>query len=69
MITDETFTYAIVHRSGRWMIEVTDETGETNFMTCGINPTKAEVWARVRMLRLDDDGIDASHGQPRNYQS
>ena len=49
------------------MIEATDQDGEITYLTCG-NSTEAEVWARIRMLLLDDDGIDARHGQPRKYQ-
>ena len=65
---DEQFSYEPVCHNGRWMIRATDANGETNFMTCGINPTEAEVWKRIGFLRLDDDKIDAERGAPRKYQ-
>ena len=64
----EKITYEPVCRDGRWMIEATID-GEPSLMTCGINPTEAEVWERIRFLRLDDDKIDAGRGAQRQYQS
>ena len=63
------FSYKPACRGGRWMIEVTDASGETSLMTCGVNPTDAGVRERIRWLLLDDDEIDAARGVPRRYQS
>ena len=63
------FSYRPACRNGRWMIEVTDASGETSLMTCGVNPTDAGVRERIRWLLLDDDEIDAARGVPRRYQS
>jgi hypothetical protein len=62
------YTYKPVMRGTRWVIECTDEKGETDIMTCGINPTREEVLARIRMLRVDDDNINVKRGQPRVLQ-
>jgi hypothetical protein len=51
------------------MIEVTDASGETSLMTCGVSPTEAEVLERIRWLLFDDDEIDAARGAPCRYQS
>jgi hypothetical protein len=69
MSDDEQYSYEPVFRSGRWMIEATDADGETHFMTCGVNPTEAEVMTRIRFLHLDDDKCDAAYGAERKYQS
>jgi hypothetical protein len=59
--------YEPVHRSGRWMIQATDEDGEVTFITGG-DSTLEQVWERIRFLRLDDDRIDGAAGEPRKYQ-
>jgi hypothetical protein len=35
--------YEPVHRSGRWMIQATDEDDEVTFITCG-DSTLEQVW-------------------------
>jgi hypothetical protein len=67
MSDDDKCEYEPVHRSGRWMIQATDEDGEVTFLTCG-DPTLEQVWGRIRFLRLDDDRIDSAGGEPRKYQ-
>jgi hypothetical protein len=68
-MSNEKYVYTAVCHNGRWMIEVTDQDGGTDFMTCGVAPTEAEVQARIGWLRLDDDKIDAARGAARKYQS
>jgi hypothetical protein len=67
MSDDDKCEYEPVYRSGRWMIQATDEDGEVTFLTCG-DPTLEQVWERIRSLRLDDDRIDSAGGEPRKYQ-
>ena len=68
MIVDDKCEYEPVHRSGRWMIQATDEDGEVTFITCG-DPTLEQAWERIRTLRLDDDRVDGVFGgEPRKYQ-
>jgi hypothetical protein len=67
MSDDDKCEYEPVHRSGRWMIQATDEDCEVTFITCG-DPTLEQLWERIRALRLDDDRIDSAGGEPRKYQ-
>jgi hypothetical protein len=62
MSDDDKCEYEPVHRSGRWMIQATDEDGAVTFLTCG-DPTLEQVWGRIRFLRLDDDRIDSAGGE------
>jgi hypothetical protein len=63
-----TYTYKLVMHGSRRVIEATDQDGQTTLMTCGINPTAEEVLEKIRMLRIDDDNIDAKKGYPRKLQ-
>ena len=44
----------------RWVIEVTDDAGDVFTMSCGANPTYAEVTERIQFLEQDDARCDAS---------
>jgi hypothetical protein len=61
-------SYKPTRYGSRWVIEATID-GEPSIMTCGTNPTKAEVLERIRFLKLDDDKIDVRRGAQRKYQS
>jgi hypothetical protein len=61
----EQFTYKLVMRGSRRVIEAKDQDGQVTILTCGINPTTEEVLEKIRMLRIDDDNIDAKKGYPR----
>ena len=68
MSDDDKYEYEPAHRSGRWMIQMTDEDGEVTFINDG-DPTLEQVWERIRSLRLDDDRVDSVFGgEPRKYQ-
>jgi hypothetical protein len=47
MSDDDKCEYEPVHRSGRWMIQATDEDCEVTFITCG-DPTLEQLWANPR---------------------
>ena len=47
MSDDDKCEYEPVYRSGRWMIQATDEDGEVTFLTCG-DPTLEQVWEQIR---------------------
>jgi hypothetical protein len=69
MRDEASYSYKPVRYGSRWVIEATNADGETNLMTCGVNPTETEVRERIRFLLLDDDKIDVNNGAARKYQS
>lgn len=64
---DDNYEYEPIFRSGRWMIQVTDDDGNVDVMTCG-NVDEAGVWEKIKYLRMDDDRIDNQRGSARKYQ-